>query len=428
MLRHRTGWIFLAALLAWAVPRTASAVGESSIAVLGLEPVDVPDALAHQLTEALRQRASATAGIKVIQGKDLIEIKMVFGCDGEAPACMAQAGRSLGADKLLFGSLKKAGGKNRDSSVVVALKLLDVKSGIVEKFVNETVNKREIAAGNVSGSAGKWFAALVEVDVRPTLTVTSDPVNAAVAIDGQPMGRTPITLRDLTAGAHTIAISASGRVTATRTVELRAGGTHELAVSLDPEQPGAPPVAKLPDTRPEPLTGKPRLVQPESEKPAGHPGRTAKILALTALAGAVVAGSVAIYTWRTYDGLQATAREDLTLIRDTTAMPTTEQSNFYNAPNCNIPQSFASNPSFNAYKEHCDSGETHATATTALWVVAGAMAATSVILYVVGDRQAVKAQRASEKPRSAARFMQQSLRIAPVISAQGGAVSASFEF
>jgi hypothetical protein len=411
--------IAMSLLAAPAVSRAA----EATIAVLGVEPIDVPDALAHQVTDALRQRAAATAGIKVLQGKDLVEIKMVFGCDGEAPACMAQAGRSLGADKLLFGSLKKAGGRNKDSSVVVALKLLDVKTQIVEKFVNETVNKREIAAGNVSGSAGKWFAALVEVDVRPTLTVTSDPVNAAVAIDGQPMGRTPITLRDLTAGTHTIAISHSGRLTATRTVELRPGGTHEIAVSLDPEQ-GAPPVARLPEKNPNPLIGP--GVPPPIEKPVGHPGRTAKILALTALAGAVVAGSVAIYTWRTYDGLQATAREDLTMIRDQTNNPSTEQKAFYDAPSCNIPQSFAGAPSFGAYKEHCDSGETHATATTALWVVGGALAATSVILYVVGDRQAAKA-RANEK-RTAARLMQQSLRIAPVVSSQGGALSASFEF
>jgi hypothetical protein len=411
--------IAMSLLAAPAVSRAA----EATIAVLGVEPIDVPDALAHQVTDALRQRAAATAGIKVLQGKDLVEIKMVFGCDGEAPACMAQAGRSLGADKLLFGSLKKAGGKNKDSSVVVALKLLDVKTQVVEKFVNETVNKREIAAGNVSGSAGKWFAALVEVDVRPTLTVTSDPVNAAVAIDGQPMGRTPITLRDLTAGAHTIAISHSGRITATRTVELRPGGTHEIAVSLDPEQ-GAPPVAKLPETRPNPLIGQPG-VTPPTEKPVGHPGRTAKILALTTLAGAVVAGSVAIYTWRTYEDLQSAARNDLLMIRDQTANPTAEQRAFYDQPSCDIPQSFSGAPSFGSYNEKCDSGKTYTAATTALWVVAGGLAATSVILYVVGDRQAAKAK--AEK-KTAARLMQQSLRIAPVVSSQGGALSASFEF
>src|SRR6185437_8612730 len=94
-----------------------------SLAVLGVEPVDVPEALAQQLTDALRQRAAATSGIHAVAGKDLIEIKGVFGCDTESPTCMAQAGKTLGADKLLYGTLKKSG-----RNVVVGLKLLDVRT------------------------------------------------------------------------------------------------------------------------------------------------------------------------------------------------------------------------------------------------------------------------------------------------------------
>src|SRR6185503_7099121 len=93
-------------LAGWAQVARADA---PSVAVLGIEAVDVPDALAQQLSESLRQRLAATAGIRLLPGKDLIEIKMIFGCDGEVPACMAQAGKSLGVDKLLYGSLKKAG-------------------------------------------------------------------------------------------------------------------------------------------------------------------------------------------------------------------------------------------------------------------------------------------------------------------------------
>src|SRR5437764_831142 len=91
----------LAALIALSVASTAQAA-DVSVAVLGLEPVDVPEPLAQQLTDALRQRAASTGGVRMVQGKDLIEVKMVFGCDGELPACMAQAGKTLGAEKLLY--------------------------------------------------------------------------------------------------------------------------------------------------------------------------------------------------------------------------------------------------------------------------------------------------------------------------------------
>src|SRR5258706_7542148 len=98
----RARWICGAAML---VAAAGVARAEPSVAVLGIEPVDVPDASAVQLTDALRQRAAATGGVRLVQGKDLVEMKMIFGCDGETPACMAQAGKSLGADKLLYGTL-----------------------------------------------------------------------------------------------------------------------------------------------------------------------------------------------------------------------------------------------------------------------------------------------------------------------------------
>jgi hypothetical protein len=394
-----------------------AAWAQGSVAVLGVEHIDVPDSLAQQLTDALRQRASGTSGIRVVQGKELIEIKMVFSCESEAPACMAQAGKSLGADKLLYGTLKKGGKPN---SVVVALKLLDVKTASIEKFVNETVSKRDLASGSVNASAAKWFSSLVEVESKPTLTVTSEPANAAVAVDGQPAGRTPVTLRDLSPGAHVVAVSMSGRAPSTRTVELRAGGNHELAFQLeaDAKQPVATKV------KPEPLITAPQpVITPTPLPPVkGHPGRTAKILALTTLAGAVVAGGVAIYTWRTYTGLEDTAHNDLIRLRP--GMPTDEQTKFFNSPSCTPPTSLGSSPEIESYKRNCSSGETYANATTALWVVAGALATASVISYVVGDRQAAKA---NEK-KTTARIIRQSLKVAPVFSNQGGALSAAFEF
>lgn len=411
-------FVCLVALLATSAGGSAWAQG--SVAVLGVEHIDVPDSLAQQLTDALRQRVSGTSGIRAVQGKELIEIKMVFSCESEAPACMAQAGKSLGADKLLYGTLKKG---SKPNSVVVALKLLDVKTASVEKFVNETVSKRDLAAGSVNSSAAKWFSSLVEVESKPTLTVTSEPANAAVAVDGQSAGRTPVTLRELSPGAHVVAVTMSGRVPSTRTVELRAGGNHELAFTLEPDGSKPPVAAKV---KPEPLITAPQPVITATPVPPpavkGHPGRTAKILALTALAGAVVAGGVAIYTWRTYSGLEDTAHNDLIRLRP--GMPTEEQTKFFNSPNCTPPASLGSSPEINSYKANCSSGETYAGATTALWVVAGALATASVISYVVGDRQAAKA---NEK-KTTARIIRQTLRVAPVFSNQGGALSAAFEF
>src|SRR5262249_6869393 len=104
-----------------------AARAQTSVAVLGLEPQDGAEGLAKELTDALRQRAWAMRGFVLAASKDLVEIKLVFGCVDEAPPCMANAGKTLGAHKLLFGSVRKMG-----NAFKVTLKWVDVGTGKLE--------------------------------------------------------------------------------------------------------------------------------------------------------------------------------------------------------------------------------------------------------------------------------------------------------
>jgi hypothetical protein len=408
------------------------------MAVLGVEPIDVPHELAQQLTDALRDRAKALGGLKVVGAKDLIEIKMVFNCDGETPECMAQAGKSLGADKLLYGTLKKADGKG--AAVVVKLKLLDVRTLVVERFVNETVNKRELAAGLVQKTASRWFEALVEADAKSVLTVVSDPPNAAVAVDGQPMGRTPVTLRDMPPGPHTVAVSMSGRQTVTKTVELPPFGSQEVLVNLPAEE---PKVAKTEPTPPPPaLVPTPEAQPIEPKKPKNTAGRAAFIAGAVTLAGALATGGALIYTWRTYEDLQGPVNQQLCTWGNGTFADgrcmnpggnwTPEERDFLEGrgDKCNPPASFGSGQDVQSYRANCSEGTKMADASTGLWVVTGLLAAGGLTAILVGVHQHTQAGRA-ERPKSAlapSLRLRQSLKIAPILSTQGGALSASFEF
>ena len=100
-----------------------------------METMDVPERWRSSSPMRFASARRRRPGVRMVQGKDLIEVKMVFNCDWQAPACMAQSGKSLGTDKLLYGVIKKGSTKTTFS---LALKLLDVKSGAVEKFVNDT--------------------------------------------------------------------------------------------------------------------------------------------------------------------------------------------------------------------------------------------------------------------------------------------------
>src|SRR2546428_14179470 len=109
----------LALLAVLAAPSLARA---DAIAVFGVEAVDAPEAQANQLTEALRERARGTPGVKLVANKDFIEVKMLYGCMDPATvaACVAPAGKSVGADKMLIGSIT---GSKRGKKVHVSLKL-----------------------------------------------------------------------------------------------------------------------------------------------------------------------------------------------------------------------------------------------------------------------------------------------------------------
>src|SRR5678816_3942036 len=86
-------------------PSRAVAGDEVGTVVLGIEPLEgAPDNVAAEITDALRQRLAATKGYQLLQGKDLVEVKLVFACPDAAPACMSTAGKSLGADKVIFGN------------------------------------------------------------------------------------------------------------------------------------------------------------------------------------------------------------------------------------------------------------------------------------------------------------------------------------
>ena len=69
-----------------------------------------------------------------------------------------------------------------------------------------------------------------------TLSITSSPTDAAVKIDGEYMGTTPLTLRNRKAGKYTVTVSYEGYDSQTRTATVTAGKTATCSVSLKKKQ------------------------------------------------------------------------------------------------------------------------------------------------------------------------------------------------
>jgi hypothetical protein len=248
--RPRTSLALLTVLFTAAIGRTAFAEPDAATAVLGLEALDgAPDNVASEITDALRQRVAGTHGFQLVQGKDLVEVKLVFSCPDEGSACMAQAGKSMGATKLIFGNVRREG-----SDYQVSLKLFDVSRAVIEGTANEAIQRRKAEPMVFRSLAPNWIGKLTgKVTGAGSLQIRANVTGADVALDGTHVGVTgadPVTVADVAPGRHEISVEKSGYTTTKQDFTLGAGQSLPLSLNLssmsvdvgDTVPPETPPV------------------------------------------------------------------------------------------------------------------------------------------------------------------------------------------
>lgn len=215
-----------------AAPAPEAEPDDLSTAVLGLETQDVPPKLADEIAELLRQNVSSSHDMRLGTGRDLVELKLVFSCADEGHACMAQAGKSLSVERLIYGSIKRSG-----DGYVVWLKLFDVKREKIEAWLAETVNKDKLVGSNLKPLVAKWFYKLRgrSADVG-TLRISAEVPGAVVSLDGVAAGATlpdkPLVLSEVPAGKHQVILAKVGYGAAAETVSLAAGQVLDLKLDL----------------------------------------------------------------------------------------------------------------------------------------------------------------------------------------------------
>jgi hypothetical protein len=276
----------LSTVAAWPASRAAAADAIPT-AVLGFEPLEgVPDTLAADVTDALRQRVAATKEYQLLQGKDLVEVKLVFACPDEAPACLSQAGKSLGASKLIYGNVKKTGGDYQ-----VTVKLLDVNRAVVESFTTDTISGGKANATALRQLAPIWLAKLSGKG-SGTITVRANFPGAAVSLDGTKVGVTgtaPVVISDVSPGKHEVAVEKSGYTTTKQEFTLAAGQSLPLTLDLSP--------VSVEVAKPEHNGAAPHPTPGASEPPIENDGASrsgARVGFWVAVAGTIASGALAL--------------------------------------------------------------------------------------------------------------------------------------
>src|SRR3569623_573361 len=216
-------------------PASARAAGDGpATAVLGLESTDVPPAVVDAISEELRQRVSAARDMRLVSGKDLVELKLVFSCADEGHACMAQAGKSLDADRLIYGSVKKDG-----NDVAVWLKSFDVHHERVDNWLTDKLPGKQTDADGIRTAVARWFAKLTGHATNVgTVLVSANTLGAVVTLDGVPAGVTsdqPLAIPDVKPGAHHLLLTKVGSAPARQDLTVTAGQTLTVNLALHPE-------------------------------------------------------------------------------------------------------------------------------------------------------------------------------------------------
>jgi hypothetical protein len=410
-MQRMAGW-----MLALALASTASvAQAEPSVAVLGVEAVDAPAEMASRVAASLKSVVRNAAGYRLVAGKDLDEIKLVFGCVDEKPDCMARAGVSMQVKKLLWGTLKKAaGGYN------LTIKLLDVAGARVEKYVTENV-----AALKMSGAGAR---AVVErltrglfVGTRSSIKVTCNVNGAEVSVGPTMAGVTVesgLLVRDLPPGTLTVQVSKSGYRTWTQQITVQGGETALVDVTL--EETGGKVIVP-PATQP--------ATQPTTDDGPGPGWKiafwTSAAATLGLAVGAIVTGKM---VWDSRD-------EKTTMVTgySTNQVPPASGAPanwFVGGDVCEKDKSYGGVIASNGktLQSVCDDGSKNAVITNVLWGAFGGMAVISAVLYwkayIAKDSSA--RERPASKPveaRSKVRWL-----VAPSAGPYGGGASLKLTF
>ena len=211
--------IALAAALALVTVGHARAEAKPLVAVLGLEVVTADgsadaqaSSLARQLTDALRQRVAANGPYALApnSSKDLLEMKLLSGCADEGKKCMTAIGAELGADRLLYGKVKRA-----SDGFQLTLTLLDIGTGGTEK-VEERIPLDGTKAAALSIRARAVYARLTGASGEGTLLITANVSRGRILLDGKEIqgglvgGKKRVT--GLGEGRYPLAIEAAGHL------------------------------------------------------------------------------------------------------------------------------------------------------------------------------------------------------------------------
>ncbi|MEO8702918.1 MAG: hypothetical protein ABI867_22930 [Kofleriaceae bacterium] len=209
-------------LLAWMLASGGRAEAKEKIAILGLEVVSQGSAgidqestkVAAELTVGLRVRPKSGQGpFQWTPGseKELIDEKLMNGCDNEEKTCMAAIGKKLGAELLMYGKIERKSQGNK-SGYQISLRLLKIANQALTTWT-DFIPLDESKDTKLQDWARKGYKKLTNENDGGTLVINANVDRGTILIEGEERGNISSgkgEVSGLTEGRYKVSVVSTG--------------------------------------------------------------------------------------------------------------------------------------------------------------------------------------------------------------------------
>jgi hypothetical protein len=218
----------LPVLLALASAAPPAPTGRS-IAIYPLQPLGTEQQVVDGLEAMLYAEVAKLPAIRLLtRAETTLTIQQTAGAAAPCSddACLAKVGVACNVDKLVFGTVASLG-----QSYVLDLKLIDVRSGMLERLQSTSLSgDQTVLIEGIRAAATQLIAPDLYVGA---IELKLGKPGAEVFLDGVSVGATPLAVLDrITPGKHALKIVLQGYRDFDRFVEVRLGRTTVVNVAL----------------------------------------------------------------------------------------------------------------------------------------------------------------------------------------------------
>lgn len=221
----------------WSARADAQAKPPATVAVLGIQSIEGDDALAQNLSDALRAQAKQRSNWQVLdKSVSVQQLSLAHGCNSLDNVCLTSISRSLGVAKTIYGTLKRTN-RSSDYDFFLKLNIFDLDSRQIEYVLNATVPRSVLESRDLTKIASQYIVELAQRPSTGSIVVrVNEPENAEVRLDGNLVlggDRSSEVTATVPEGRHELVVSAPGYNSFNRTIEIRRKDTTRVTVALE---------------------------------------------------------------------------------------------------------------------------------------------------------------------------------------------------